>query len=408
MKTAMDARTPAPRRAPFVPLSVPEIRGNEWRYVKECLDTAWVSSVGAYVERFESAMAAFVGRHYAVATASGTASLHVALMVSGVQPNDEVIVSTLTFIAPANAIRYVGAWPVFVDADPEFWQMDIAKLAHFLSAGCEWRSGALYNRQTGRRVRAILPVDILGHPVDMSPIRELAAHYDLLVIEDASESLGAVYRDWRVGYLGDMACFSFNGNKIITTGGGGMLVTDRQDWAQRARHLTTQSKADLTEYVHDEVGYNYRLTNVQAALGVAQLEQFDSCLEAKRRIARTYARSLPAFDGITTMREAPWARSSFWMYTVLVDPRRFGMDARGLMRTLREANIETRPLWQPLHLSPAHRGACATDCSVAEHLYRNALSLPCSAGLSPLKQARVVAQIRAAAATAGRSSNVTA
>src|SRR6185503_19263720 len=184
-----------------------------------------------------------------------------------------------TFIAPANAIRYVGAWPVFVDADPDYWQMDAQKLSDFLSRKCQWRSGALYNRSSGRRVRAILPVHILGHPVEMDSIRELARNHGLTVIEDATESLGAKYKGTSVGHLGDIACFSFNGNKLITTGGGGMIVTDNDAWAKRAKHLTTQAKDDALEYVHTEIGYNYRLTNIQAAVGLGQIEQLDSYLD---------------------------------------------------------------------------------------------------------------------------------
>jgi len=301
------------RAEAFIPLCTPAIRGNEWKYVKECLDTTWVSSVGAYVDRFERAVAEAVGTKNAVATSSGTSALHVALLVAGIQSDDEVLVSTLTFIAPANAIRYVGAFPVFVDAEATYWQMDPAKVKDFLENQCHWREGALVNRQTGRRVRAILPVHILGHPVDMDPILELARKYELVVIEDATESLGALYKDKSVGQLGDIACFSFNGNKLITTGGGGMLVTNNERWAQRAKHLTTQAKDNPVEYVHTEIGYNYRLTNIQAAMGVAQMEQLDSFIEVKRSIAKSYDEALGEIPGITSMREADWACSVFWM-----------------------------------------------------------------------------------------------
>ena len=216
-----------------IPLCVPAIGGNEWAYLKECLDTTFVSSVGPFVDRFEREVAARVGTRFGVATASGTAALHTALMVAGVKPEDEVLVSTLTFIAPANAVRYAGAWPVFIDAEPEYWQMDPEKVKTFLERDCVWKQGALLNKATGRRVRALLPVHVLGHPVDMDPMLELARKYNLLVIEDATECLGAAYKGRATGHLGDIACFSFNGNKIITTGGGGMIVTDREDWASR-------------------------------------------------------------------------------------------------------------------------------------------------------------------------------
>jgi perosamine synthetase len=377
----------------LIPLCAPEIGGKEWCYVKECLDTGWVSSVGAFVDRFELELASTVGARFAVATVSGTAALHVALMVSGVAPGDEVLVSTLTFIAPANAIRYVGAWPVFVDAEPIHWQMDPHKAVEFLEHQCEWRRGALVNRTTGRRVRAVLPVHILGHPVDMEPLVAAARKYGLAIIEDATESLGADYRSVPVGHLGDVACFSFNGNKLITTGGGGMLVTDNETWARRARYLTTQAKDDPLEYVHHEIGFNYRLTNVQAAIGVAQLERLEEFLAAKRRIAASYQDALGDLPGITPMKEAWWARSAWWMYTVLVDEAAYGRSSRYLLQALEEGRIQTRPLWQPLHRSRAHLDACRTDCSVAERLHRDALSLPCSVGLSSEAQMVVVDQI---------------
>jgi perosamine synthetase len=391
----------APAAAGFVPLCVPELRGNEWKYVKECLDTNWVSSVGEYVDRFERSLAERVGTAYGVATVNGTAALHVALMLAGVRPDDEVITSALTFIAPANAIRYALAHPVFIDAEPAHWQMDTAKLRAFLENDCEERDGELRDRATGRRVSAIVPVHILGHPVEMGAVLELARRYGLKVIEDATESLGSTWKGRPVGQLGDIACFSFNGNKLITTGGGGMLVTDDEALAKRARHLTTQAKDDPIEYTHSEVGYNYRLTNVLAAMGVAQMELLDEYIEQKRAIAARYAEGLGDVPGITLMTEAPWARSVFWMYTVLVDQEVYGTDSRDLLRLLAARKIQTRPLWQPLHLSGAHRGESHNPCPVAERLNRDALSLPCSVGLTDDEQARVIEAIRGAAA--GRS-----
>ncbi|HSB01650.1 MAG TPA: LegC family aminotransferase [Anaerolineales bacterium] len=373
-----------------IPLCVPEIRGNAWSYIKECLDTNFVSSVGPFVDRFESELAGRVGARYAVATASGTAALHVALLVAGVEPQDEVLVSTLTFIAPVNAIRYANAWPVFIDAESKHWEMDAAKVVDFLEKECQWQAGELRNRHTGRRVRAIMPVHILGHPVDMDPILEAARKYNLPVIEDATESLGATYKGRTTGRIGDIACFSFNGNKIITTGGGGMIVTDNEEWARKAKYLTTQAKDDPFEFIHNEVGFNYRLTNLQAALGCAQLELLDEFIAAKRRIAGVYSQALAEVPGLTLMQEAEWAFSIYWMYTVLVDPDRFGMDSRALMRKLAERNIQARPLWQPAHLSPAHRDAYAVDCSVAERLNRQAVSLPCSVGLTSSQQEQVL------------------
>jgi len=393
IQVSMSFEPGAPAPADFIPLCVPEIRGNEWKYIKECLDTNFVSSVGAYVDRFERELADYVGTNFAIATVNGTAALHISLLVAGVQANDEVLVSNLTFIAPANAIRYVGAWPVFIDAEPSYWQMNPQKVVDFLEQECQWHSGELHNRSTGRRIRAILPVHILGHPCDMAPILEVSRKYGLVVIEDATESLGAKYKGRKAGHLSDIACLSFNGNKIITTGGGGMIVTDNETWARKAKYLTTQAKDDPIEFVHNEIGYNYRLTNIQAAMGVAQLEKLDEYIATKRQIARTYMEAFKNVPGLMPMHEAEWAFSIFWMYTVLVDKAQYGMDSRALLRSLEAHKIQARPLWQPAHLSQAHRDAFAVDCLVATQLNRDAISLPCSVGLTRKDQARVIEHI---------------
>jgi len=383
----------APPGDGFIPLAVPEIRGNEWRYVKECLDTAWVSSVGSYVDRFEQMVAQEAGTKYAVATVNGTSALHIALLVAGVQPEDEVLVSTLTFIAPVNAIRYVGAWPVFIDAEPAYWQMDPARVVEFLERDCRWSDGTLYNRRTGRRVTAVIPVHILGHPVDLDPILAVARKFGLKVIEDATEGLGATYKGSGLGCLGGIGCFSFNGNKIITTGGGGMLVTNNEEWARKAKYLTTQAKDDPIEYVHGQVGYNYRLTNLLAAVGCAQMEQLAAYVAAKRKNAARYTEKLQNLPGIVPMRSAPWAASTFWMYTILVEEEKFGMDSRQLMHTLGTQKIQCRPLWQPIHQSPAHASKNVVAMPVAEQLARRGLSLPCSVGLTESDQDRVIAAL---------------
>jgi perosamine synthetase len=362
--------------------------------VKECLDTNWVSSVGSYVDRFEKLVAERAGAKYAVATVNGTAALHIALLLAGVERDDEVLVSTLTFIAPANAIRYANAWPVFIDAEPRHWQMDPERAVDFLECGCIWDGQTLRNRQTGRRVKAILPVHILGHPVDLDPILASAKKYALPVIEDATEGLGARYKGKHLGGIGEVGCFSFNGNKIITTGGGGMLVTNNAEWAARAKYLTTQAKDDPIEYIHSVIGYNYRLTNLLAAMGCAQIEQLDNFITAKRQIAQRYGEALAIIPGLKLPQEAEWAFSTFWMYTVLVDKENGGIDSRQLLKRLAEHKIQTRPLWQPLHLSPAHISPGTAACPTSEKLYRDALSLPCSVGLSRADQDRCVERIK--------------
>lgn len=381
----------------FIPLAVPEIRGNEWIYVKECLDSGWVSSVGSYVDRFEQMVAQQVDSQNAVATVSGTSALHTALLVAGVCAEDEVLVSTLTFIAPVNAIRYVGAWPIFIDAEPSYWQMDPARVVEFLEQDCHSQDGVLYNRRTGRRVTAVLTVHILGHPVDLDPILAVARKFGLKVIEDATEGLGTTYKGRPLGSIGDVGCFSFNGNKIITTGGGGMLVTNNQEYTQKARYLTTQAKDDPVEYIHGEVGYNYRLTNISAAVGCAQMEQLPAYVAAKQRIAARYTKELQNVPGVAPMKAAPWASSTFWMYTILIEEEIFGMNSRALMRVLGSRNIQCRPLWQPIHRSPAHISSGAPAMPVSEELARRALSLPCSVGLTESEQDRVIAAVLLAA-----------
>jgi len=289
---------------------------------------------------------------------------------------------------------------VFIDAEPDHWQMDTAGVVDFLERGCRWHEGTLYNRHTGRRVAAVIPVHVLGHPVDLDPILKVARKYSLKVIEDATESLGAAYKGRGVGSLGDMACFSFNGNKMITTGGGGMLVTANEEWARKAKYLTTQAKDDPIEYIHREIGYNYRLSNLLAAMGCAQLEQLDTYITAKRRIANRYNEELRNLPGLSLIKEASWAFSSWWMYTLLVDKASFGMDSRQLLRSLNSKKVQTKPLWQPIHRSRAHGDSSAVEIPVAERLYEQALSLPCSAGLSEDEQSRVIEEIRTIAANA--------
>jgi perosamine synthetase len=379
-----------PPSADFIPLIVPEIRGNEWKYIKDCLDTNWVSSVGSYVERFEKVVAEWAGTKYAIATVNGTAALHIALLLAGVQADDEVLVSSLTFIAPANAIRYVGAWPIFIDAEPNYWQLSSAGVIDFLENDCRCDGKELRNLRTGRRVKAILPVHILGHPVDLDPILSVAAKYSLPVIEDATEGLGALYRGKSLGGIGHVGCFSFNGNKIITTGGGGMLVTNNAEWAARAKYLTTQAKDDPIEYMHNAVGYNYRLTNLLAAMGCAQMEQLDPFVKAKRQIAKRYQESLATLAGIHLPEEAAWASSTFWMYTVLIDDKESRINSRELLRELAARKIQSRPLWQPIHRSLAHNASASPSCPNSEALHRQAISLPCSVGLTPSDQGRVI------------------
>ncbi len=371
-----------------IPLSVPEVSGREWEYLKDCLDTGWVSSGGSYVDRFEGICADKAGVERAVATVNGTAALHAALLAAGIGPGEEVLVSALSFIAPAYAVRYLGAWPVFIDAEPEYLQMDPARLADFLKKDCRREGKITIDKATGRRVSGIIPVHILGHPVNLDPVLDLAFEFGLTLIEDAGEGLGGFYRGQPLGSPGRAGCLSFNGNKLITSGGGGMVLTDDGDLAERVRYLTAQAKDDPLEYVHGEVGYNYRLTNIQAALGLAQMERLEEYVAVKKRIASRYERAFSGLAGIEPMARAPWADPSFRLYTVKLKG-----DSRPLMKALAREGIQTRPLWQPLHRSPALAGSPRAECPVAGDLYRRCLSLPCSVGLSGADQDRVIGAV---------------
>tara|TARA_Y100000588_G_scaffold395323_1_gene523387 strand:- start:20812 stop:22017 length:1206 start_codon:yes stop_codon:yes gene_type:complete len=376
--------SPAPEG--MIPLCVPEIGGNELKYLQECLDTNWVSSAGPFVDQFQRVLAGYVGSDYAVATMNGTSALHVALLTAGVQPDDEVLVSTLSFIAPVNAIRYVGAWPVFVDAEPDYWQMDPAKVQAFLDNECYWKDGCLRNKTTDRRVKAILPVHILGHPCDMDPIIDAAKKYELVIIEDASESLGAMYKGRNVGTLGDIGCFSFNGNKLITTGSGGMIVTGNQQWADRAHYLTTQARDDPVEYIHKEIGFNYRLSNIHAAMGVAQMERIDEFIAKKRHIAKVYETGFQETRGVIPMPESEDVAATYWLYTVVLDPRLTSLNRKMALTKLNESGVGARPLWQPVHTLPPYVDAQAPWIDHAIRLCEQCISLPSSVGLTPDEQ----------------------
>ncbi|HRD31759.1 MAG TPA: LegC family aminotransferase [Fimbriimonadaceae bacterium] len=368
-----------------IPLCVPNLGGREAEYVQECFATGWVSTAGPFVDRFEREFAAAVGAPYAVAMMNGTAALHIAMLVAGVRPGDLVVVPTLTFIAPINAITYCQATPLFVDADPHTWQMDAAATVAYIE-GLEQREDGAYDPQRNQRVGAILPVHLLGHPVDLSPILASATQKGIPVVEDATESLGALDKEGRaIGTRGQSGCFSFNGNKLITTGGGGMLVTSDPEAAKRARYLSTTAKDEPVEFIHGAVGYNYRLTNIQAAMGVAQLEQLPTFLNRKREVFEFYNEAFKDLAGFTPMPEAEGITSACWLYTALFAP-----DSRPLLRHLDSLGIQTRPLWQPNHLSPAYLHLGQGPFPVAERLNRESLSLPCSTHITDEHLRRVV------------------
>tara|TARA_B100000315_G_scaffold71201_1_gene64906 strand:- start:468 stop:1628 length:1161 start_codon:yes stop_codon:yes gene_type:complete len=373
-----------------IPLSTPVISGNERKYIRDCLDKGWVSSVGSYVNQFEEVVAAYVGCKYGIAVVNGTAALHLSLVACEVRRGDEVIVPSLTFVATANVVKYCEAEPVFVDCDDETLCLNVEKLRIFLKMECEQKdNGYTYNRTSGRRVKAIIPVHIFGHPVEMDALLEICQLYNIDIIEDATESLGSEYKGGKTGSFGKLACLSFNGNKIITTGGGGMVVTNDSGLAERVKHLSTQAKNDPLEYDHDEIGYNYRLTNIQAAMGVAQMESLDKFIEIKRENAHRYQNLLSSCKGLELLWEKPWVRSNFWFYTIRVSKDH----KKPLVDYLIFRNIQVRPVWKPIHTLRMYKDCQAYEIESAINIYDTAFNLPCSVSLKENERLFVVKNI---------------
>lgn len=374
----------------MIPLSSPELNGKEWEYIKDCLDSGWVSSAGRYVDRFEEEVARFTGMPYAVATNTGTAALHISLLVAGVQADDYVIVPDLTFVASVNAIRYTGANPILIDADKDSWQMDPDLLENFLSSETQIVEGSCRLKKNNRRVSALMPVHVLGGIGDMKRLAEIADAYHLKLIEDATEALGSTFGDHPAGSIGHLGCFSFNGNKVMTTGGGGMIVTGDKALADRTRHLTTQAKSKPEEYYHDETGYNYRMVNILAAMGVAQMEQLPSFIEKKKKIASFYLKELKDTGDICFQQHHEHCQSNEWLFTIRTSRR------EALMHHLRAEDILSRPLWVPMHQLPMHRSdILITEENYSKKLHEECLSLPCSSGISDAEMEKVAGSINA-------------
>lgn len=370
----------------MIPLSVPFLRGNEWKYVKECLDTEWVSTAGKFVEKFEADFGEYVGRPYAVACVNGTAALQVALRIVGVQPGDEVLVPTLTFIATVNAVKYMGGEPVFMDCD-DYYNIDINKTTEFLCSETVMRNGGTYNKKTGRRIAAIVPVHVFGNAVRLYEMVHICGERNIKIVEDATESLGTWYLEGglenkHTGTIGDIGCFSFNGNKIITTGGGGMIVSRSAQYAEQAKYLTTQAKNDEVRYVHNEIGYNFRLSNVQAAIGVAQLERLPELLKLKRKNYAKYKDKIDLIEGLTLAASPPYARNNQWMYPVRIEQNIYGKSREELMDYLKMHGIESRPVWYLNHLQRPFRDCQHYRIEKALHMLKSTLCIPCSANLN--------------------------
>ena len=365
----------------FLPLHAPVFAGNEWAYVKECLDTGWVSSAGAYVDRFEADLAAYTGVRRAVAVVNGTAALHIALLLAGVARGDEVLVPALTFVATANAVAYCGAVPHFVDSEERTLGLDAGKLATYLDEVAVLEEGVCRNRQSGRTIRAVVPMHTFGHPVDLDALAAVCDRFGLVMIEDAAESLGSFYKGRHTGQWGRMATLSFNGNKTITTGGGGALLTDDDALADRAKHLTTTGKRPHRwAYEHDAVAYNYRLPNLNAALGCAQLEQLDGFLAQKRRLAARYAEAFADLEGVRFVTEPAFAQSNYWLNALLLDEAHASERDR-LLAASNDQGIMTRPVWTLMSSLPMYQECPRMDLTVARSIERRLVNIPSSASL---------------------------
>jgi len=361
------------------PLHAPEFQGNEWAYLKECLDSSFVSSVGKFVDRFEADLAAYTGAAHAVAVVNGTAALHIALLLTGVRPKDEVLVPALTFIATANAVHYCGAVPHFVDSEEATLGLDADKLRDYLQSATELVSGQCINKSTGRVIRALVPMHVFGHPCDLDALLAVADDFKLALVEDAAESLGSTYYGRHTGTFGLIGTLSFNGNKTITTGGGGALLINDSMLARRAKHITTTAKLPHTwEYRHDEVGFNYRMPNINAALGCAQLERLTEMVEDKRRLHGRYKQALKGIGGVRLYGEPNGCRSNYWLQAMLLDP--VHADQRdALLAATNAIGVMTRPVWTLMHRLAPYVQAPRMDLSRADDLERRIVNLPSSA-----------------------------
>jgi dTDP-4-amino-4,6-dideoxygalactose transaminase len=364
-------------------LSPPHVFGDEQKLIADAFASNWIAPLGPHVDAFERELQAVVGMPHAAALSSGTAAVHLAVVVLGVSAGDAVICSSFTFTASANAILYQNAEPVFVDSD-ESWTIDPNRLEDALKS----------LDAKGRQAKAVIAVDLYGQCADYEPILGLCQRYGVSVIEDAADSLGATYKGLPAGSFGRLGIFSFNGNKVVTTAGGGMLVSREADLIDRARFLATQARDQASHYEHTQLGYNYRLSNVLAAIGRAQLKSLPQRVEARRLVFERYRSGLGDLPGIEFMPERPNTQSSRWLTTITVDPARFGADREAIRLALEAENIESRPVWKPLHLQPLFAGAQMFGGAVSERLFRTGLCLPGGSSLEPEDQDRVIAVVR--------------
>jgi perosamine synthetase len=362
-------------------LHEPEFAGREWEYVKECIDTGWVSSVGSYVDRIERDLAKFTGCKHAIATSNGTSALHTCLLLAGVDAGDEVLVPALTFIATANAVSYIRAVPHFVESEDVSLGVDPVKLEAYLREIAIIENGVCTNRCTGATIKALVVMHVFGHPCDLDALVPLAERWRLVLIEDAAESLGSTYRGRHTGNFGRLSALSFNGNKVVTTGGGGAVLTNDTQLARRAKHLTTTARLpDRWNFLHDEVGYNYRMPNINAALGCAQLEQLPDMLHRKRQLAERYRDAFATVDGVRFLAEPPGTSSNYWLNAIVLDEK-LAACRDDVLAALNEAGFGSRPVWTLMHKLPMYGNCPRMDLGVAEQMEARLINLPSSARL---------------------------
>ena len=382
----------------MIPLSLPNISGNELKYVKECLETGWISTAGSYVDKFENNFAEFVGAKNAVSTMNGTSALHLALKALGVGYDDFVIMPNITFVASANAISYLGAKPILIDIDENSWQMDLELLEDYLKNNCSFDNKMrVIDQKTQKNVAAIMIVHVQGNICDMNRLREIANKYNLPLIEDAAEALGSKYHNSYAGTLSDVGCYSFNGNKIISTGGGGMVVGKSKKIMKKIKHLSTTAKTDALRYFHDEVGYNYRLVNVLSAIGVAQLEQLQSFIDKKIEISKFYRENLKGIGDINFQTIEKDIVSNEWLFTITTKKM------EQLLDFLNNNGVMSRPFWIPMNELPMYKDCIyISKSNKSNKVHSRALSIPCSSGITDKELHEVVKKIKSFFKTASK------
>ena len=360
----------------FIPLHEPKFIGNEKKYLNDCIDSTFVSSVGKYVDMFEEQFAKVVGSRYAIATVNGTSALHVSLLLADVQKDDEVITQPLTFIATCNAIDYIGAKPVFVDVDLDTMGLSPKILNKFLEKNCEVINNQCKNKTSGKIIKACVPMHTFGHPCRIDEIKEICDKWNIVLIEDSAESLGSYYKEQHTGTFGKLGAFSFNGNKIITSGGGGVIVTDDKNLAKRAKHLTTTAKVPHSfEYVHDEIGYNYRMPNLNAALLVAQLEQLEKFIDSKRKLALKYEDYFESKDEINFIKEPKYSRSNFWLQSLLVKD---AVNRDKFLEFTNKKGVMTRPIWKLMNELEMFKNSQCTTLENSKYLEQRVVNISSS------------------------------